>query len=97
MLTVIFPSQLSEAYCLLWQHSNTGEVVGRQNSKQKIGGAVCAVLLDLIAMEKIKIEQLEEKKFLFLNYTEIWVRVSVLVLLSIITMSGCREATLKLL
>jgi len=69
------PLKLSEAYCLLWQHSNTGEVVGRQNSKQKIGGAVCAVLLDLIAMEKIKIEQLEEKKFLFLNYTEIWVRV----------------------
>lgn len=67
--------QLSEAYCLLWQNSRTGGVDGRQGSKAKIGGAVCAVLLDLIAMEKIGIE-FEKKKFLFLNYTDIWVKVS---------------------
>ncbi|KAL9980439.1 hypothetical protein ACROYT_G009031 [Oculina patagonica] len=67
--------KLSEAYCLLWQNSKTGDVDGRQGSKAKIGGAVCAVLLDLIAMGKIWIE-FEKKKFLFVNYTDIWVRVN---------------------
>lgn len=71
----MFSSQLSEAYCLLWQNSTTGDVAGRQGSKAKIGGAVCAVLLDLIAMGKIEIE-FEKKKFLFVNYTDIWVKVS---------------------
>jgi len=67
--------KLSEAYCLLWQNSKTGDVDGRQGSKPKIGGAVCAVLLDLIAMGKIRIE-IEKKKFLFVNYTNIWVQVN---------------------
>jgi len=67
--------KLSEAYCLLWQNSRTGDVDGRQGSKAKIGGAVCAVLLDLIAMGKIGIE-FEKKKFLFVNYTDIWVKVN---------------------
>lgn len=71
----LFSSQLSEAYVLLWQNSSTGDVNGRQGSKNKIGGSVCAVLLDLIAMGKIKIE-FEEKKFLFVKYTDIWVKVS---------------------
>ena len=71
----VFFLQLSEAYCLLWQDSRTGDVYGRQGSKAKIGGAVCAVLLDLIAMGKIGIE-FEKKKFLFVNYTDIWVKVS---------------------
>ena len=71
----VFFLQLSEAYCLLWQDSRTGDVDGRQGSKAKIGGAVCAVLLDLIAMGKIGIE-FEKKKFLFVNYTDIWVKVS---------------------
>ena len=71
----VFFSQLSEAYVLLWQNSSTGDVNGRQGSKNKIGGSVCAVLLDLIAMGKIKIE-FEEKKFLFVKYTDIWVKVS---------------------
>ena len=70
----VFFSQLSEAYVLLWQNSSTGDVNGRQGSKNKIGGSVCAVLLDLIAMGKIKIE-FEEKKFLFVKYTDIWVKV----------------------
>ncbi|KAJ7388559.1 hypothetical protein OS493_036926 [Desmophyllum pertusum] len=30
--------KLSEAYCLLWQNSRTGDVDGRQGSKAKIGG-----------------------------------------------------------
>ena len=59
----------------MWQNSSTGDVNGRQGSKNKIGGSVCAVLLDLIAMGKIKIE-FEEKKFLFVKYTDIWVKVS---------------------
>jgi len=71
----VFFLKLSEAYCLLWQNSRTGDVDGRQGSKAKIGGAVCAVLLDLIAMGKIGIE-FEKKKFLFVNYTDIWVQVS---------------------
>lgn len=66
--------KLSEAYVLLWQNSSTGDVNGRQGSKNKIGGSVSAVLLDLIAMGKIKIE-FEEKKFLFVKYTDIWVKV----------------------
>ena len=66
---------MSEAYCLLWQDSRTGDVDGRQDSKAKICGAVCAVLLDLIAMGKIGIE-FEKKKFLFVNYTDILVQVS---------------------
>ena len=64
---------------MLWQSSTTGDVDGRQGSKAKIGGAVCAVLLDLIAMGKIQIE-FEKKKFLFVNYTDIWVKVSYLVI-----------------
>ena len=36
---------------------------------------MCAVLLDLIAMGKIKIE-FEEKQFLFVKYTDIRVKVS---------------------
>ena len=71
----LFSLQLSEAYVLLWQSSSTGDVNGRQGSKNKIGGSVSAVLLDLIAMGKIKIE-FEEKKFLFVKYTDIWVKVS---------------------
>ena len=71
----LFSLQLSEAYVLLWQNSSTGDVNGRQGSKNKIGGSVSAVLLDLIAMGKIKIE-FEEKKFLFVKYTDIWVKVS---------------------
>ena len=59
----------------MWQNSSTGDVNGRQGSKNKIGGSVFAVLLDLIAMGKIKIE-FEEKKFLFVKYTDIWVKVS---------------------
>lgn len=59
----------------MWQNSSTGDVNGRQGSKNKIGGSVCAVLLDLIAMGKIKIE-FEEKQFLFVKYTDIWVKVS---------------------
>lgn len=59
----------------MWQNSSTGDVNGRQGSKNKIGGSVCAVLLDLIAMGKVKIE-FEEKKFLFVKYTDIWVKVS---------------------
>lgn len=58
----------------MWQNSSTGDVNGRQGSKNKIGGSVCAVLLDLIAMGKIKIE-FEEKQFLFVKYTDIWVKV----------------------
>ena len=73
--TDLFSLQLSEAYVLLWQNSSTGDVNGRQGSKNKIGGSVSAVLLDLIAMGKIKIE-FEEKKFLFVKYTDIWVKVS---------------------
>ena len=40
---------------------------------------MCAVLLDLIAMGKIEIE-FEKKTFLFVNYTDIWVKVSHLVI-----------------
>ena len=76
LLTTIFSTQLSEAYCLLWQNNTTGDVDCRQGSKKKIGGAVCAVLLDLVSMGKIKIE-FKKKKVLFVDYTDIWVQVSV--------------------
>ena len=59
--------QLSEAYCLLWQDSSTGNVDGRQGSKRKLGGAVFAVLMDLLVLGKIKIDVVE-KKFLGIAY-----------------------------
>lgn len=45
--------QLSQAYCLLWQNQETGEVAGRQSSSRKLGGCFFAVLVDLMAMGKI--------------------------------------------
>ncbi|XP_048575877.1 uncharacterized protein LOC116605312 [Nematostella vectensis] len=44
---------LSQAYCLLWQNSKTGEVSGRQGSHELLAGCASAVLLDLFVMGKI--------------------------------------------
>lgn len=45
--------KLSQAYCLLWQNQDTGDVEGRQGSSRKLGGCFFAVLIDLIALGKI--------------------------------------------
>lgn len=49
------PLKLSQAYCLLWQNQDTGDVEGRQGSSRKLGGCFFAVLVDLMALGKIRL------------------------------------------
>ncbi|XP_028402349.1 uncharacterized protein LOC114525296 [Dendronephthya gigantea] len=49
------PLKLSQAYCLLWQNQETGDVEGRQGSSRKLGGCFFAVLVDLMALGKISL------------------------------------------
>ncbi|XP_031574252.1 uncharacterized protein LOC116308040 [Actinia tenebrosa] len=50
------PLKLSQAFCLLWQNKENGEVSGRQRSGRIANAAVLAVLLDLFALGKIEFE-----------------------------------------
>lgn len=47
--------KLSQAMCLLWQNSTTGEVSGRQNDLHLLVGVYCAGLLDLLILDKFTI------------------------------------------
>lgn len=50
------PLKLSQAFCLLWQNKNNGEVSGRQRAGRTANAAVLAVLLDLFVLGKIEFE-----------------------------------------
>nr|XP_058945579.1 uncharacterized protein LOC131773654 [Pocillopora verrucosa] len=47
---------LSQAYCLLWQNSEDGNVGGRRFGFESNSGATAAVIVDLIALGKVEIE-----------------------------------------
>lgn len=44
---------LSQAFCLLWQNQNTGDVAGRLRPNVMTTMATAAVLLDLYVLDKI--------------------------------------------
>lgn len=48
---------LSQAFCLLWQNQQTGDVAGRQRPNAITDTATAAVLLDLYVLEKIDLEK----------------------------------------
>jgi hypothetical protein len=48
--------RLSQAFCVLWQNKESGEVSGRQRSGRTANAAVVAVLLDLFMLGKIEFE-----------------------------------------
>ncbi|KXJ27599.1 uncharacterized protein LOC110235018 [Exaiptasia diaphana] len=50
--------KLSQAFCLLWQDKETGEVSGRQKPGRVSNAAVVAVLIDLFILGKIEFEVL---------------------------------------
>ena len=47
--------KLSQAICLLWQNSTTGEVSGRHSDLHLLVCVYCAGLLDLLVMDKIRV------------------------------------------
>ena len=48
--------KLSQAYCLLWQNADTGDVGGRKVGFESNAGAAAAVLVDLVVLGKVEIE-----------------------------------------
>jgi hypothetical protein len=50
--------KLSQAVCLLWQNSTTGEVSGRHSDLHLLVCVYCAGLLDLLIMDKIRINDM---------------------------------------
>lgn len=48
---------LSEAFCLLWQNENTGDVAGRLRPNALTASATAAVLLDLYVLDKIDFDK----------------------------------------
>lgn len=47
---------LSQAYCLLWQNSEHGDVDGRKFGIESNSGATAAAIVDLIVPGKVEIE-----------------------------------------
>ena len=47
---------LSQAYCLLWQNPEDGDVDGRKLGIESNSGAAAAVIVDLIVLGKVEIE-----------------------------------------
>lgn len=50
--------KLSQAICLLWQNSTTGEVTGRHSDLHLLVCVYCAGVLDLLVMDKIRINDM---------------------------------------
>ena len=63
---------LSQAYCLLWQDQESGEV--RRSSVELNAGCVAAVLLDLASLGRIEF-RVEPKSICGINYTNTYVQV----------------------
>jgi len=53
------PLKISEAYCLLWQREDSGDVDGRLWMLELLCGACGAVMLDLAALKKIEVEEVK--------------------------------------
>ena len=66
--------KLSQAYCLLWQDLESGEVSGRMSSPELNAGCAGAALLDLIALGVIDVDVVA-KKTLGISYKDNYVRV----------------------
>ena len=47
---------ISEAFCLLWQNSETGDVSGRQAGIELNGAAAAVCIVDLVILGKVEIE-----------------------------------------
>ena len=67
---------LSQAFCLLWQNEDTGDVAGRQRPNAMTDSATAAVILDLYVMEKIDLEK-EIKHWMDRTRQIIMVKVSI--------------------
>lgn len=65
---------LSQAYCLLWQDQESGEVVRRTSSVELNAGCVAAVLLDLASLGRIEF-RVKPKSICGINYTNTYVQV----------------------
>ena len=63
---------LTEAYCLLWQDSKDGNVDGQIELR---GGAVCAAVVDLIALDKVEVE-IDPKSLLGIKYENTLLKVN---------------------
>lgn len=68
---------LSQAFCLLWQNQDTGDVAGRQSPNAMTDTASAAVLLDLYVLEKIDLEK-EIKQWMDKKRQVIMVKVGIL-------------------
>lgn len=62
---------LCEAYCLLWQHSGTGNLDVKKSSQQIKTGAYAAILLDLYACNKINLTEKDDNDFKTQLYVEV--------------------------
>ena len=45
----------SQAYCLLWQDPDTGDLDGRRSCGALQAGLICAILLDLACLDRVVI------------------------------------------
>lgn len=66
--------KLSQAFCLLWQDPESGEVSGRKMGVECNVGATAAAILDLIVMNRVEIE-LESNTTLGVKDDNIWLKV----------------------
>lgn len=66
--------KVSQAYCLLWQDSESGDVDGRKISVETNGGAAAAVLIDLVVLGKVEVE-IEPNKTLGVKNDKILLKV----------------------
>jgi len=62
---------LTQAYCLLWQESENGEVDGDMELR---AGAVCAAVVDLVVLDKIEIG-IDPKSLLGIKYENTLLKV----------------------
>jgi len=67
---------LSQAFCLLWQNQQTGDVAGRQRPTALTDTAAAAVLLDLYVLEKIDLHR-EIKRWMDRKRQVIFVKVRI--------------------
>ena len=65
---------LSQAYSLLWQEKESGEVSGRVSSHSKNSGSVAATVLDLVVKGKIEID-VQPTSTLGIAYNKNYVKV----------------------
>lgn len=66
---------LSQAFCLLWQNEETGDVAGRQRPSATTDTAAAAVLLDLYVLGKIDFDR-QIKQWMDRKRQVIYVKVS---------------------